>query len=273
MFSRLEATLGAVTPGGLLGLDDESMRRCGFTRQKADYARELARAVLAGEFSLDAGRRPWPTREAVAALSGRRGIGEWTAENYLIWALGRRDVFPAGDLALRLGWQEPRGEGVLPSPEALRARWPPPGPRGAPRRPSSSGTTTSRQRGRGLSEAGAGASGPAQDHPPVGGHEPGGGQRPTEGGALDRGARRPWPGRGGGGGGPGRPPPRRRPPGSPGSRRRRAGGARPAPRRRPRRPSSQDHVGPGRARRLPGRDAPARAERRRRGWPGRRRPG
>ena len=120
MFTRLEATLGTVTPEGLLGLDEAAMRRCGFTRQKAGYARALAEALLAGEFSLEriAG---WPDAEAVAALTSRRGIGEWTAENYLIWALGRRDVFPAGDIALRLGWQGLAGLGDLPSPAALRA--------------------------------------------------------------------------------------------------------------------------------------------------------
>ena len=119
MFGRLEATLGGVTPGGLLGLDDETLRRCGFSRQKAGYARDLARALLAGDFSLEQ-VEALPDAAAVAALTGRRGIGVWTAENYLIWGLGRRDVFPCGDLALRLGWQGLTGESALPSPEALR---------------------------------------------------------------------------------------------------------------------------------------------------------
>jgi DNA-3-methyladenine glycosylase II len=121
MFSRLEAALGRVTPEAILGLDDGSLRRSGFTRQKAGYARDLARAALAGEFVLEE-VESLPDDEAVTVLSGRRGIGVWTAENYLIWALGRRDVFPAGDLALRLGWQGLSGDGVGPSPEALRAR-------------------------------------------------------------------------------------------------------------------------------------------------------
>jgi len=121
MFSRLEAALGRVTPEGLLGLDDESLRRSGFTRQKAGYARDLARAVVAGELLLEE-VEALRDDEAVAVLSGRRGIGVWTAENYLIWALGRRDVFPAGDLALCLGWQGLSGDGVRPSPDMLRAR-------------------------------------------------------------------------------------------------------------------------------------------------------
>lgn len=119
MFGRLEATLGRVTPGGLLGLDDETLRRCGFSRQKAGYARDLARALLSGEFPLQE-VEGLPDAAAVAVLTGRRGIGVWTAENYLIWGLGRRDVFPCGDLALRLGWQGLAGESARPSPEALR---------------------------------------------------------------------------------------------------------------------------------------------------------
>lgn len=118
MFGRLEATLGGVTPDGLLGLDDETLRRCGFSHQKAGYARDLARALLSGDFSLER-VEALADAAAVAALSGRRGIGAWTAENYLIWGLGRRDVFPCGDLALRLGWQGLAGETSLRSPEAL----------------------------------------------------------------------------------------------------------------------------------------------------------
>ncbi len=121
MFSRLEAVLGKVTPEGLLGLDDECLRRCGFTRQKGGYARGLARALLAGGFSLEE-IEALPDTEAVAALDGLRGIGVWTAENYLIWALGRRDVFPSGDWALRLGWQGLSGARAVPSAAALQTR-------------------------------------------------------------------------------------------------------------------------------------------------------
>jgi DNA-3-methyladenine glycosylase II len=120
LFAVLEGVLGTVTPAGLLRLDDETLRRCGFSRQKAGYARSLAREVLGGEFDLD-GVGALPDAEAVAALAGRRGVGVWTAENYLIWALGRRDVFPAGDLALRLGWQAITAADAAPSEAALRA--------------------------------------------------------------------------------------------------------------------------------------------------------
>jgi DNA-3-methyladenine glycosylase II len=128
LFERLTETLdGAITPAGLLGLDDPTMRRCGFTRMKAGYARGLAGALRDGSFDLD-GVAGLDDEAAIAALTAHRGVGRWTAENYLMWALGRRDVFPAGDLALRIGWQELRGLDE-PPPEAelrqLAERWAP----------------------------------------------------------------------------------------------------------------------------------------------------
>lgn len=110
MFERLTDTLGGtVTPGGVLRLDEETLRRCGFTRMKAQYARGIAAAVLDGSFDLE-GLAALSDTEALARLTALRGIGRWTAENYLMWALGRRDLFPAGDLALRIGWQRLVGD-------------------------------------------------------------------------------------------------------------------------------------------------------------------
>jgi len=128
MFQRLTSTLGGtVAPTGLLSLDDTTMRACGFTRMKAEYARGIAEAVLDGSFDFDAlGAMQDP--EAIEALTALRGIGAWTAENYLIWALGRRDIFPAGDLALRVGWQRLTGSSEPLPPDGLRAlaeRWAP----------------------------------------------------------------------------------------------------------------------------------------------------
>jgi DNA-3-methyladenine glycosylase II len=127
MSARLSGTLGEVTPGGLLALDDETLRCCGFTRQKAGYARDLAGAVESGVLSFEE-IDMLPDVAAVAALTARRGIGVWTAENYLIWALGRREVFPAADLALRLGWQLLDGAAGPPPADSLRevaVRWSP----------------------------------------------------------------------------------------------------------------------------------------------------
>ncbi|HSG79004.1 MAG TPA: DNA-3-methyladenine glycosylase 2 family protein [Acidimicrobiia bacterium] len=106
MYARLLATAGGVvTPEAILQMDDETMRSCGFTRQKTGYARGLARAVADGELDL-VGLAEASPAEATAILTTRRGIGPWTAANYRLWALGDRDVFPTGDLALAIGWQE-----------------------------------------------------------------------------------------------------------------------------------------------------------------------
>ena len=119
MFERLTATLGTVTPEGLLGLDDDTMRACGFTRMKAEYARGIATAVTDGSFDFEA-LAAMDDNDAIASLVALRGIGPWTAENYLMWALGRRDIFPAGDLALRIGWQNLLGLDESPSEPELR---------------------------------------------------------------------------------------------------------------------------------------------------------
>lgn len=116
MYANLERTIGTVTPERLLRLDDDTMRRCGFTRMKAEYGRGLARACRDG-LDLDA-LSSRPDREIVTLLTTLRGIGRWTAECYLLFCLGRRDVFPAGDLALRVGYQEIAGLGTRPDERA-----------------------------------------------------------------------------------------------------------------------------------------------------------
>ncbi len=105
MHRRLAGLCQPVAPGPFLALDDSSLRSCGFSRQKMDYARRLAQAVAGGEFDfvrLDAA----DDAAALAALIGLKGIGRWSAEIYLIFALGRPDVWPAGDLGLQLAVAE-----------------------------------------------------------------------------------------------------------------------------------------------------------------------
>ncbi|HEX5631181.1 MAG TPA: DNA-3-methyladenine glycosylase 2 family protein [Acidimicrobiia bacterium] len=115
MWRNLNAALGAVTPTTIARADAAVLRRCGFTARKAEFARAIGSANL--DFAvLDA----TPDDDLVRTLVGLPGIGLWTAECYLLFALGRRDVFPAGDLALRIGWAEISGSD-LPAVAALRA--------------------------------------------------------------------------------------------------------------------------------------------------------
>ena len=126
MYATLQATIGEVTPASILPLDDKTMRRCGFTRMKAEYAKGLAHAEMNG-LSLDH-LSEQTDEEIVETLTALRGIGRWTAECYLVFCLGRRDVFPAGDLALRVGYQELVGASKPPSESELAqiaAQWAP----------------------------------------------------------------------------------------------------------------------------------------------------
>ena len=99
MWAKLEAAFG--TPpdlAKLLAASDEEMRAAGMSRQKAGYIRSLADLVLSGELDLSA--LPADDEEAIALLTKIKGIGRWSAEIYLLFAEGRSDVFPAGDLAV-----------------------------------------------------------------------------------------------------------------------------------------------------------------------------
>src|SRR6476646_2977671 len=99
MWAKLEAAFGSPPDlAKLLVASDEEMRAAGMSRQKAGYIRSLADLVLSGELDLSA--LPEDDEEAIALLTKIKGIGRWSAEIYLLFAEGRADVFPAGDLAV-----------------------------------------------------------------------------------------------------------------------------------------------------------------------------
>ncbi|WP_225873952.1 DNA-3-methyladenine glycosylase family protein [Terrihabitans soli] len=99
IMARLEALLGTVTPQAVLKVSDEDLRAAGLSRQKIATLRESAMAVKKG-LDLEA-LKGVEAEEAVATLCAVKGIGRWTAEVYLLFALGHPDIFPAGDLALQ----------------------------------------------------------------------------------------------------------------------------------------------------------------------------
>jgi len=120
MWAKLVARLGAVEPAGFLTLDDATLKACGFSRQKARYARHAAEALLDGSLDLAALTRA-DDETVVARLTALPGFGPWSAECYLMFSLGRRDVLPAGDLALRVAWQRLAGLDEAPDGPALAA--------------------------------------------------------------------------------------------------------------------------------------------------------
>ena len=120
MWNKLEAELGAdFAPATLLERDFDTLRACGLSRQKQGYARSLCELVHAGEVDFDA--LPQDDEAAIAELTKIKGIGRWSAEIYLLFAEGRPDIWPAGDLAVMAGIGRILGLEERPDEKATRA--------------------------------------------------------------------------------------------------------------------------------------------------------
>ena len=98
-YARLQAVAGRVTPARVASIPERELRAAGLTRQKAAYCRGLAQSIVAGGLDLGALDR-LPDDEVRSSLVELPGVGPWTADIYLLIALGRPDVWPRGDLAL-----------------------------------------------------------------------------------------------------------------------------------------------------------------------------
>lgn len=121
IWGRLEhACAPLVAAESFLDLDEGALRAIGFSRQKTAYGRGLAEAVASG--SLDVAKlAAMPEEDAIAAISALRGFGRWSAEVYLLFALGRADVFPADDLGLQIGMQRLKRLDARPNRKAMAA--------------------------------------------------------------------------------------------------------------------------------------------------------
>jgi DNA-3-methyladenine glycosylase II len=121
IWSRLAALPGALTPAGLLALDDAALcGLAGLSRPKAAHARSLAAACLEGRLDF-AALLGLPDAAAAAHIAAVKGLGPWSADVYLLFAEGRRDVFPRGDVALAAGAADLLGLAARPGPAALVA--------------------------------------------------------------------------------------------------------------------------------------------------------
>jgi len=117
---RLLAAADPLAPERFLEFDDAELKQIGFSRQKTRYVRLLSMAILDGSFDLDA-LPNLPDDDVRAALTRLTGIGRWTADIYLLMALGRPDVWPAGDLALAVAAREVKRLPARPTPDQLDA--------------------------------------------------------------------------------------------------------------------------------------------------------
>lgn len=104
-YSNLEDAIGPVAPAGLLSLDDAELKRIGFSRQKAGYCRGIASRLLDGTLDLG-GMASLSDVEARDYLMAVKGIGPWTSDVYVLFALRRADVWPSGDRALVVSMAE-----------------------------------------------------------------------------------------------------------------------------------------------------------------------
>lgn len=119
IWGRLRAIPGALEPASLATLPDELLRDAGLSRPKVAHARALATAFEEGVLSADriAGL---DDEAAIAAIASVKGMGRWSAEIYLLFALDRRDVFPSGDIALAAALADLKGLAERPDPKTLR---------------------------------------------------------------------------------------------------------------------------------------------------------
>ena len=118
MWRKLAGTVGT-HPERIAAASDEELRAAGLSRQKAGYARSLGEEVLSGRLDLSA--LPADDEEAIAALTRVKGIGRWSAEIYLLFAEGRPDIWPAGDLAVQIEIGRILGHATRPTEKQVRA--------------------------------------------------------------------------------------------------------------------------------------------------------
>lgn len=102
----------------VLSADFDTLRACGLSRQKQGYMRSLCELVASGGLDFDA--LPQDDEEAIALLTRIKGIGRWSAEIYLLFAEGRPDIWPAGDLAVQAGLHRILGLDERPSEKLTR---------------------------------------------------------------------------------------------------------------------------------------------------------
>lgn len=120
IWNKLEVqTGGAHDPEKMAATSDDALRAAGLSRQKMSYARSLSEEVLSRRLDFDA--LPADDEEAIARLTSVKGIGRWTAEIYLLFAEGRPDIFPAGDLAVQIELGVILGLEDRPTEKAIRA--------------------------------------------------------------------------------------------------------------------------------------------------------
>jgi DNA-3-methyladenine glycosylase II len=121
IWGRFATLAGRITPERVAALDDEALRKCGFSRAKVAYVKDLARRFVSGEIK----PRRWARMQdeaVIEELTAVKGIGRWTAEMFLIFHMKRPDVLPVDDVGLRRAFERHYGQGETFSRDAMRER-------------------------------------------------------------------------------------------------------------------------------------------------------
>lgn len=127
MLNRLEGAIQPFTPARFIELGDGYLRSLGVTRQKSAYLLHLSESIVSGQLSFTKLSR-MSDDDARITLTRIKGIGLWSADVYLLMAMCRADIWPAGDLALAVAMQELMGLEKRPGPvelEQLAEKWRP----------------------------------------------------------------------------------------------------------------------------------------------------
>jgi DNA-3-methyladenine glycosylase II len=128
IFGRLlQAAKGQITPENILKLRPSRMRTLGLSTQKTAYIRDLARHTRDGVVRFDE-LRELPDAEIIELLTQVKGIGVWTVQMFLMFALRRTDVLPTGDLGIRNAIRKAYNLAEMPTPvqmEEIAVRWRP----------------------------------------------------------------------------------------------------------------------------------------------------
>ncbi len=127
IWRRLEERLGSVSAVTVVNAGIDPLRESGLSGAKATYVHGIASLITAGDFDLD-GLGRFQNKTAHEKLVALKGVGRWTADIYLMFALGRPDILPVGDIALQAAAGRLLGLNDRPSPGALEEigeRWRP----------------------------------------------------------------------------------------------------------------------------------------------------
>ena len=124
---KLRSVIGEINPEAFLKLDDEQLRSCYFSRQKTSYVRNLANEIVNNGFDFES-LEALSNDQVRQALVSLKGIGNWTADVYLMFTLQRADIFPFGDLAAVKAMRAVKNLDATVSKEeliSLATRWSP----------------------------------------------------------------------------------------------------------------------------------------------------